>query len=196
MLALYERAAAGDAEFCMVSGHSGIGKSALRQRDQPRDRPARRLLDPGQVRPVPEKQALFGRRERLPRARFATVWSNPRPGGKLCVRRLAAAVSPNLGLLVELVPELEQIVGPQPPVPPLPRTEAQNRFQIAFVNFVKVIASHKAVGDLPRRPAIRRRLDAEPDPVAGDEPRSQASVRGRRLSKQRGGRRTSPLRSR
>ena len=29
LLALYERAAAGDAEFCMVSGHSGIGKSAL-----------------------------------------------------------------------------------------------------------------------------------------------------------------------
>ena len=54
---------------------------------------------------------------------------------------MLAAVAPNAQLLIELVPELELIIGPQPAVPELPRTEAQNRFQIALLNFVRVIAN-------------------------------------------------------
>ena len=124
----------------MVSGHSGIGKSALVneinraivqhdgylvqgkfdqfQRSKPYSAVARAFRGL-----VPQ---LLVESEAWRRA----LWDD-----------LVAAVSPNLGLLIELVPELEQVVGPQAPVPPLPQTEAQNRFQIAFVNFIKVIAA-------------------------------------------------------
>ena len=140
LLALYERAAAGDAEFCMVSGHSGIGKSALvneisRAMVQHDGYLIQGKFDQFQ-RSKPYSAVASAFRGLIPQLLVESeAWR------QTLVRDLAAAVSPNLGLLVELVPELEQIVGPQPPVPPLPRTEAQNRFQIALVNFIKVIAT-------------------------------------------------------
>src|SRR5207237_4827904 len=55
--------------------------------------------------------------------------------------RIVQAVAPNARLLTDLCPELQQILGPQPPVPELPRTEAQNRFQLAIVDFVRAVAA-------------------------------------------------------
>ncbi len=142
LLAFYERAAAGDAEFCMVSGHSGIGKSAL-------------VNDLSRAVVQHDGYMIQGKFDQFQRSKpYSAVASAFRglipqlmvePANERDALRddLVAAVSPNLRLLVELVPELEQIVGAQLPVPPLPRTEAQNRFQIAFVNFVKVIATKR-----------------------------------------------------
>lgn len=139
LLALYERAASGDAEFCMVSGHSGIGKSALVNEISRAIVQHDGYLIQGKFdqfqRSKPYSAVASAFRGLIPQL---LVESEARR--RALLDGLVAAVSPNLGLVVELVPELEQIVGPQPPVPPLPRTEAQNRFQIAFVNFVRVIA--------------------------------------------------------
>jgi len=60
---------------------------------------------------------------------------------KALSQKLLATVSPNGRLLTDLVSEFELIIGHQPSVPELPRTEAQNRFHITFLNFVRVIAS-------------------------------------------------------
>src|SRR5262249_56215717 len=49
-------------------------------------------------------------------------------------------VGPNGQLVVALVPELELIIGPQPPVPELPPQDAQNRFQMVFRRFLGVFA--------------------------------------------------------
>ena len=49
-----------------------------------------------------------------------------------------AAVHPNGQLIVDVVPALELIIGPQPRVPELEALEAQNRFNLAFQNFVQV----------------------------------------------------------
>jgi predicted ATPase len=45
---------------------------------------------------------------------------------------LTEAVEPNGQLIVSLVPELEFVIGKQPPVPDLPPRDAQNRFQLVF----------------------------------------------------------------
>ena len=42
--------------------------------------------------------------------------------------------------MVDLVPELELIIGEQPPVPELPPQEAQRRFQLVFRRFIGVFA--------------------------------------------------------
>ena len=99
-------------------------------------------------------------------------------------QRLLAAVAPNGQLLTDLVPELELIIGPQPAVPQLPRTEAQNRFHITFLNFVKVDCQRAPLGDLPGRPAVQRRVDAQPDPLADDGARAVASAGDRCLPQQ------------
>ena len=47
----------------------------------------------------------------------------------------------NLGqILIEVLPEIELILGPQSPVPPLGVLESQNRFQLVLVEFIRVFA--------------------------------------------------------
>ena len=53
---------------------------------------------------------------------------------------LADALGPNGQLIVNLIPELELVIGKQPPVPDLPPQDAQNRFQMVFRRFLGVFA--------------------------------------------------------
>jgi PAS domain S-box-containing protein len=50
------------------------------------------------------------------------------------------AIGPNGRLIANLVPELELIIGQQPPVPELPPQETQHRFQAVFRHFLRVFA--------------------------------------------------------
>jgi predicted ATPase len=53
------------------------------------------------------------------------------------------AVGLNGQLMVNLVPEVELVIGKQPPVPDLPPQDAQNRFQMVFRRFLGVFAQNK-----------------------------------------------------
>ena len=53
---------------------------------------------------------------------------------------LREALGANGQLIVNLVPELELIIGKQPPVPDLPPQDAKNRFQMVFRRFLGVFA--------------------------------------------------------
>jgi PAS domain S-box-containing protein len=50
------------------------------------------------------------------------------------------ALGPNGQLMVNLVPELELVIGKQPPVPELPPQEAQNRFEAVLRGFIGAVA--------------------------------------------------------
>jgi predicted ATPase len=53
---------------------------------------------------------------------------------------LSDALGANGGVLAEVIPEIELIVGPQPSPPALGPTESLNRFQLVFQNFVAALA--------------------------------------------------------
>lgn len=52
--------------------------------------------------------------------------------------KLLQAVEPNGQVIVDVIPEIELIIGPQPPVQALGLAETKNRFQLVFQNFVRV----------------------------------------------------------
>jgi predicted ATPase/class 3 adenylate cyclase len=139
LLAAFERASQGARELLLVSGHSGIGKSALvqeiykpltRQRgyflagkfDQfQRDIPYSALI---QAFRSLVRQLLTESEEAL------GAWRE----------QLQATWGPNGQIIVEVIPEVGLIVGPQPPVPALGPTETQNRFNLVFQSFIQVFA--------------------------------------------------------
>ncbi|MBO9649384.1 MAG: AAA family ATPase [Variovorax sp.] len=142
LLALFERVAAGGTEFCMVSGHSGVGKSALvNEIAKPLVRREGYLIQ-GKFdqfqRSTPYSAVALAFRS-LARQLMAESLERRTALGE----KLVAAVAPNGRLLIELIPELEEIMGAQPPVPELPPNEQQNRLQIAFLNFVRALASEQ-----------------------------------------------------
>ncbi|UBF23578.1 serine/threonine-protein kinase PknK [Kovacikia minuta CCNUW1] len=55
--------------------------------------------------------------------------------------RILSALGENAQIIIDVIPELEQIVGKQPPVPDLTGSAAQNRFNLLFQKFVAVFAT-------------------------------------------------------
>ncbi|MCT7966966.1 AAA family ATPase [Laspinema sp. D1] len=54
--------------------------------------------------------------------------------------QLRIALGNNGQVIVDVIPEMELILGKQPPINSLPPAEAENRFHLTFQNFIKVFA--------------------------------------------------------
>ncbi|MEH2411145.1 hypothetical protein [Nostoc sp.] len=52
--------------------------------------------------------------------------------------KILDAVGENAQVIIEVIPELERIIGKQPPAPDLSATAAQNRFNLLFQKFTPV----------------------------------------------------------
>jgi PAS domain S-box-containing protein len=140
--ASYDRVVANSTlEFVLVSGYSGIGKSSVVNELHKALVPSRGLFASGKFdqykRDIP--YATLGQafqslvRSLLSRSEAELGrWRNS----------LGEALGPNGQLIVNLVPELELVIGKQPPVADLPPQDAQNRFQMVFRRFLGVFA-HK-----------------------------------------------------
>ncbi len=53
---------------------------------------------------------------------------------------LLEALGPNGRVIIEVIPEVELIIGSQPPVPELGASETQNRFNLVFQSFIRALA--------------------------------------------------------
>jgi predicted ATPase/class 3 adenylate cyclase len=136
----FERAAQGPAELLLVSGYAGIGKSAL----------VREVHDSVRRRGGYFVSSKYDQLQRnAPYSALAQAFRE-------LVRQLLAEDEPRLaawrtqfeaalgtigGVLVDLVPDVEMIVGPQPTVPPLGPMEARNRFNFAWQRFIELFTS-------------------------------------------------------
>ena len=140
LLTAFDRIVAGGRpELVLVSGYSGIGKSAVVNELHKPLVPPRGLFASGK----------FDQYKRdIPYATLAQAFQSlirpllSKSEEELSKWRdaLCEALDPNGLLIVELVPELKHIIGEQPPVPELPPQEAQGRFQLVFRRFIGVFA--------------------------------------------------------
>ena len=54
---------------------------------------------------------------------------------------LLTALGANAQIIIDVIPELKDIIGPQPSVPTLSAAESKNRFNRVFVQFVRTFTS-------------------------------------------------------
>jgi PAS domain S-box-containing protein len=140
LLAAFDRVVAtGTPELVLVSGYSGIGKSSVvnelhKVLVPPRGRFASGKFDQYK-RDIP--YATLGQAFRSLVRSLLT--QSEEELGRWRVS-LSEALGPNGQLMVNLVPELELVIGKQPPVADLPPQDAQNRFQMVFRRFLGVFA--------------------------------------------------------
>lgn len=139
LLDLFESAVAGGNEFCLVHGYSGVGKSALvNEIDRPLVR-ERGFLVQGKFDQFQSGEAYRALGSAF-RSLVQQVLAEPEEHLAQWRQRLQSALAPNARLVIELVPELELIIGPQPAVASLPPAEARNRLQIVLTAFLQVFA--------------------------------------------------------
>ncbi len=136
---LFESAAQGKVEFCLVHGYSGVGKSALiNELDRPLVR-ERGFLVQGKFEQFQHGEAYMALAVAF-RCLVQQVLAEPEERLAEWRQALNEALAPNARLVVELVPELELIIGEQPVVAELPPAEARNRLHIVLINFLRVFA--------------------------------------------------------
>ncbi|WP_346341634.1 serine/threonine-protein kinase PknK [[Phormidium] sp. ETS-05] len=127
------------AEMMLVAGYSGIGKSALVQEIYKPITGSRGYFIAGKFdqlqRNIPYS-ALIKAFQELVR-QILTENAADIAGWR---SQLQGALGQQGQLIVDVIPELELILGPQPEVPELPPVEAQNRWNLLFQKFIKVFA--------------------------------------------------------
>ena len=140
LLGAFERVAAGGSELVLVAGSSGIGKTAVINEIH---------------KPITREHGYFIKgkfdqfNRNLPLSGFVRAFqdaiaqlvseSDLQLAGWR--RKILAAVGANGRVLLEAIPELEQIVGAQPAVAELSGTAAQQRFSWVFQRFIEVFTT-------------------------------------------------------
>src|SRR3984957_2614063 len=140
LLASFERVvASGRPELGLVSGYSGIGKSSVVNELHKVLVPPRGLFASGKFdqykRDIP--YATLGQAFQ---SLVRSVLSRSEAELGRWRDDLREALGPNGQLIVNVVPELELVIGKQPAVTTLPPSDAQNRFQMTFQRFLAVFA--------------------------------------------------------
>ncbi|WP_437274930.1 AAA family ATPase [Sorangium sp. So ce375] len=139
LLSAFQRARRGAAGLVLISGYSGVGKTTLVNEIH---KPIARhggYFAKGKFDPINRDVALASVAQAF-RELIRQVLTESAAAVEEWRRKLLAAVGANGQLLMELIPELELILGPQPDVPELGPTEARNRFDLLVQRFVRVFA--------------------------------------------------------
>ena len=140
LLDAYQQARDGTARLVVVEGPAGIGKTALVRELQTEIAVSGGRFVSGKFdqlsREVPYGAISQALRERVQYSLMAP------PAQRAHEReQLAAELGSNAAVIAELIPELEELLGRQPPVPWVPPAEAHNRFTVAFRNFLAALAT-------------------------------------------------------
>jgi PAS domain S-box-containing protein len=142
LLKAFERVADGASELMLVAGFSGIGKTAVVNEVH---------------KPIVRQRGYFIRgkydqfNRNIPLSAFVQslrdlmqqLLTESDAQLESWKTRILAAVESTGQVLIEVIPELEQIIGKQPPVPELSGTAAQNRFNLLFPKFIEVFSTRE-----------------------------------------------------
>ncbi|MBF0379769.1 MAG: AAA family ATPase [Magnetococcales bacterium] len=141
LLETFAKVCAGSSEFLLVCGYSGVGKSALIQEIH---------------RPVTDKQGIFisGKFDQfkrdIPYSALIQAFHElvlqllAESPDKLNIlkKRLQLALGNSGQLVVDIIPEIEAIIGPQQEVQELPPQQSKNRFNQTLLKLIQTFCHH------------------------------------------------------
>ncbi|HEY9810314.1 MAG TPA: AAA family ATPase [Halomicronema sp.] len=139
LMAAFQRVSEGAGETLLISGYSGIGKSALVNEIHQTIVGKRGYFISGKFdqfkRDIPY-DSLIQAFQNLMQQLLA---ESPEKL-KIWQEKILLAIGNNGQIIIEVIPEVELIIGQQPEVPQLGPAESQNRFNRVFQEFMRVFA--------------------------------------------------------
>jgi predicted ATPase/signal transduction histidine kinase/tRNA A-37 threonylcarbamoyl transferase component Bud32 len=140
LMNLFDKVSGGETGMCLVSGYSGVGKSALVSEIYKPVVKSKGYLIQGKYDQFQRNTPYSAIANAFGSMITQLLSESPEQLERWRIK-LVETLGPSGRVITDLVPELEQIIGEQAEVPELPATEAQNRFQIVFIRFVKLFAT-------------------------------------------------------
>ncbi|WP_008309376.1 AAA family ATPase [Leptolyngbya sp. PCC 6406] len=140
LLQAFDRVAEGSSELLLVAGFSGIGKTAVINEVH---------------KPIVRQRGYFIKgkfdqfNRNIPFSAFVQAFrdlvgqllSESDAQLQLWKVQILGALEGNAQVIIDLIPELARIIGPQPPAPELSGEAAQNRFNLLFQSFIQVFTT-------------------------------------------------------
>ncbi|HEY9803214.1 MAG TPA: AAA family ATPase [Leptolyngbyaceae cyanobacterium] len=140
LLQAFERVAHGNSEMILVAGFSGIGKTAVINEVH---------------KPITRQQGYFIKgkfdqfNRNIPLSAFVQAFQGlmaqllSESDSQLAAWRnkILAALGETGQVIMDVIPELERVIGKQPPVSELSGGAAQNRFNLLFPKFIQVFTT-------------------------------------------------------
>ncbi len=140
LLESFERVSKGASELLLVAGFSGIGKTAVVNEVH---------------KPIVKQRGYFIKgkfdqfNRNIPFSAFVQAFRDlmgqllSESDAQLAIwkTKILAAVGENGQVIADVIPELERIIGPQPPVAELTGSAAPNRFNLLFQKFIQVFTT-------------------------------------------------------
>lgn len=140
LLASFDRVVAeGTTELVLISGYSGVGKSSVVSELHKVLVPSRGLFAAGKFDQY-KRDIPYATLAQAFQTLVRQILVKSEAEVDQWRRVLAEAVGAHGQLIVNLVPEVEFIIGKQPAVSDLPPQEAQNRFKLVFRRFLGAFA--------------------------------------------------------
>src|SRR3984957_7871404 len=140
LLAAFDRVVAQRTpELVLVSGYSGVGTSSVVNELHKALIPPRGLCAAGKFDQY-RRDVPYATLAQAFQTLIRQILVESEAEVKHWRHALQEALGPNGQLIINLIPELEFLLGKQPPVPDLPPREAQNRFQLVFRRFLGAFA--------------------------------------------------------
>ncbi|WP_375341253.1 ATP-binding sensor histidine kinase [Plectonema radiosum] len=142
LLAAFERVSQGNSELMLVAGFSGIGKTAVVNEVQKPIVKQRGYFIKGKFdqfnRNIPLSAFVQALRDLIGQLLSESDtqllnWKN----------KILHALGENAQVIIDVIPELESIIGKQSPASKLSGTAAQNRFNLLFKKFLQVFTQAK-----------------------------------------------------
>jgi predicted ATPase/signal transduction histidine kinase len=138
LLQAFERVSNANTEMMLVAGYSGVGKTALVHEVH---------------KPMTEKRGYFAAgkfdqfQKNIPYSAITQAFNNfcrylLMANAETLANwrsKILAAVGNNGQIIIDVVPDLELVIGKQPAVAEVGPTEALNRFQLFSLNFIKTL---------------------------------------------------------
>lgn len=146
LLAAFERTSQGNCEIMLVSGYSGVGKSALVQELYKAITQQRGYFITGKFeeyqRNIPYNAIIKAFQELAKQ-----ILTESETQLNQWREKLLSAFGANGQVITNVIPEIELIVGKQPAIPTLSPAAAENRFNLVLQNFLQVFtqATHPLV---------------------------------------------------
>ncbi|MGA9378440.1 MAG: serine/threonine-protein kinase PknK, partial [Phormidium sp.] len=142
LLAAFDHVSQGNSELILVAGFSGIGKTAVVNEVH---------------KPIVRQRGYFIKgkfdqfQRNIPFSAFVQAFrdlmeqllSESDEKLKKWQNKILTALGEKGQVIIEVIPELEQIIGQQPAVPELSGEAAQNRFKLLFQKFIQVFANQE-----------------------------------------------------
>lgn len=142
LLSTFQRVRLGGTALLLVSGYSGIGKSSLIYEVQGPIVKSKGYFAAGKYDQY-SRDVPYSALAKALRSLIHQILREPASRVARWREELRKAVGQNGQVIVEVIPALELLIGPQPQVLSLPPAEALSRFNFVFADFLSVLATEQ-----------------------------------------------------